>query len=151
MCENECMKNFLMTKMWLRFCQQHPAVFPALAEVRFVRMMGGRVTTLPFIRHAETSRPLAVVWTLGRVLRAHKFKHRVVVGVSGGETILSFGNDIHWGIELDGLRYHNDILVKQDLDEFFSMAGWRVLHITTTKMQVNPAKIRDEVFRFLSA
>lgn len=114
-------------------------------------MMGGRVTTLPFIRHPQTGRPLAIIWSLGKTLRDHKFRRQVLVGAGADESLLAFGNDIQWGIAMDGLRYHNDILVKQDVDEFYGLAGWRVLHVTTTKMYANPAKMRDEVFRFLSA
>src|SRR5947199_7843920 len=48
--------------------RKHRLRYPSPAEVRFVRIMGGRSLTVPFIRSVKTGFPLTFVW-LGRVLK----------------------------------------------------------------------------------
>lgn len=137
-------------------------MFPSAAEVQFIRIMGGKVLTFNFIKHPETRQPFRLVFSLGKALRVEKFGREV----RAGKYWLDFGNDIFWAIEIDGAKYHRDIVREQDkldyLTEFchkrckdpcykHSNIGWRVKHIPALRLWLEPAVVQSEVLRFLNA
>lgn len=136
-------------------------LFPSAAEVRFIKIMGGKIITIPFIKNPETGQPLRFVLDLGKALRNEKFEREV----RAGKYWLDFGNDIFWVIEIDGKKYHRDIVREQDRDDYLmgfchrrckkpcykhSNIGYRVKHIPAVRLWLEPAVVQSEVLRFLS-
>jgi very-short-patch-repair endonuclease len=114
--------------------------FSSRIEAAFVRLMGGVAVNVPVLNRA-------IILSLGPALRQHHFKHRVHVD---GRDFVAFGNDIKWGIELDGLRYGIDKSMRAERDRFFEFYGWRVMHIPSTKVVHSPARVRADVLAFLA-
>lgn len=129
-----------------RYWRNNRMLWPSPAEVAFVRVMGGRVITVPFCKHPRNGFKLAWVLSLGKTLRSHKFQREVRCG----SKYCDFGNDLKWAIEIDGRRYHNDIVVQQQRDEYFAKYGWRVLHVDARDVFWNVNQTRDLVHKFLN-
>lgn len=100
---------------------------------------------LPFVRHYKTRFAMAYIISLGKVLNSELVRREVRVG----KYYVDFGNDIRRGIEVDGEAYHNDIVKQQERDEYFAKYGWRVLHIKATDLWRQPARVQQDVLRFL--
>lgn len=145
--------------VWFRW---NRLLFPSKAEVRFIEIMGGRILTIGFIRHWETGQPLRFVFSLGRALSLEKFGREVYAG----KYWLDFGNDIFWCIEVDGAKYHRDIVKEQQKHDYLvefchkkckdpcfkhSNIGWRVKHIQAVRLWLEPAVVQHEVLAFLNA
>lgn len=131
-------------KQW--FWQHSRLLFPSPAEIRFIELLGGKVLTFDRFRHHKTDFPFAIVVSLGRLLRSENMKREVRVG----GMYIDFGNDLNWGIEVDGRAYHKDIVVQQERDEYFENWGWRVLHIDATDLYRQPDKVQQQVMEFLT-
>lgn len=136
-------------------------LFPSAAEVQFMKIMGAKMITIPFIKNPETKQPLRFVLSLGKALKVERFEREV----DAGKYWLDFGNDILWAIEIDGARYHRDIVREQEKHEYLaeychkrckkpcfkhSNQGWRVKHIQAVRLWLEPAVVQSEVLRFLS-
>jgi very-short-patch-repair endonuclease len=123
-------------------------LFPSPAEVRFVRIMGGRAVTFHFIRHPKTKFPLVVFVTMGRTLRREFVQREVRVGAMYVD--FAFVNDYtKKAIEVDGST-HNDIVKEQNRDDYLRARGWRVLHIRGIEIYRQPKKVRDRAIAFLA-
>jgi hypothetical protein len=120
-------------------------VFPSPAEVNFVRLFGGRVLVVPFLKDPRTGFPAAVFVSMGWFLRQEHIRREVPVGSKW----IDFGNDIKRGIEIDGAEYHRDIVKEQDRKEYLEARGWVVLHIPGTHIKRYPQKVVDDVVAFL--
>ena len=151
-------KYYRTRAIWFRYVR---LLFPSPAEVRFIKIMGGKIITIPFILNPETKQPLRFVLDLGRALRNEKFGREI----QAGRYWLDFGNDILWAIEIDGKKYHRDIVREQDRDDYLmgfchkrckdpcykhSNMGYRVKHIPAVRLWLEPAVVQSEVLRFLS-
>lgn len=119
-------------------------LYPSPAEVRFIRLMGGRVITIGRIKHYKTKYPLAIVVSLGRVLTRQNFRREVLVGTK----LCDFGNDLKAAIEIDG-KYYHDIVEQVERDEYFAQYDWRVLHIEASMLWREPSKVQQMVLNFL--
>lgn len=107
--------------------------------------MGGRVIRFEFIKHRKTHFPLAFVISMGKVFKAEQFKREVRVG----KYYIDFGNDICWGIEVDGKQWHRDVVKEFDRDSFFYTRGWRIKHIPAVQLWNQPDLVQREVLQFL--
>ena len=137
-------------------------MFPSAAEVRFIKIMGGKIITIYFLKHPQTKQPLRFVLNVGRALSVENFEREV----RAGKYWLDFGNDIFWVIEVDGAKYHRDIVREQERDDYLmgfchkrcrkpcykhSNVGYRVKHISAIRLWNEPAVVQSEVLRFLNA
>jgi very-short-patch-repair endonuclease len=117
------------------------------AEARFVRIMGGRVLTVSWLASPINNRfPVSIVLSLGRDLKREKMRREVRVGAM----YIDFGNDIRRGIEIDGRRYHRDVLKEHERNKYVAQYGWRLLHIDASEMYRSPEYVRRKVIAFLS-
>lgn len=133
-------------RMRSSFYQRQRLLYPSPAEVRFIRLMGGHVVVVPFIRHYKTGFPIAKVLTLGKIMKRENMMREVRVG----SKYIDFGNDVRRGIEVDGRLYHTDIVVQYDRDQYFKGYDWWVLHLDATQLWRNPKKVRRDVTAFLN-
>lgn len=144
--------------VWFRYVR---LLFPSAAEVQFIKIMGGQIITIPFIKNPQTKQPLRFVLSLGKAMQRERFGREV----DAGKYWLDFGNDILWAIEIDGAKFHRDIVKEQEKHEYLvefchkkckkpcykhSNMGWRVKHIPAVRLWLEPAVIQSEVLRFLS-
>lgn len=113
--------------------------FPSPAEVRFIRLMGGVVVTVPWLHRGGF--PLAVVVSLGRILRSEHYQREVRVG----SKYVDFGNDVNRAIEIDGADYHRDIVAETQRDEYLASYGWQVMHIRADQLYRNPDRLLQKV------
>ncbi len=121
-------------------------IFPSPAEVDFVRLFGGWVIVVPFIRDPRTKFPMAFFLWLGTYLRSENIRREVPVGSKW----VDFGNDLKRGIEIDGGRFHRDIVREQERTEYLAKRGWTLLRIPGTEIRRYPQKVADRVVDFLS-
>lgn len=121
-------------------------IFPSPAEVEFVRLFGGSVLVLSFLKDPQSGFPAAVFVSMGWYLRQEKVRREVPVGSKW----VDFGNDIKRGIEIDGGEWHRDIVKEQDRKEYLEARGWLILHIPATRLRRYPDKVANEVIEFLS-
>jgi hypothetical protein len=129
-----------------RFYQRQRLLFPSPAEIRFIRLMGGHVVIVPFLKHYKTGFPMARILTLGKLLKTEQMAREVRVG----SKYVDFGNDVRRGIEVDGRKYHTDIVEQIQRDEYFQKYDWHVLHIDATELYQNPKKVKRAVIAFLT-
>ena len=143
---------------WFRWNRM---LFPSPAEIKLVEIMGGRAIAIQFIKHPQTKFPLTFVLSLGKALKTQNFQREV----KAGKYWIDFGNDILWGLEVDGKNFHRDIVREQDRHEYLTSfcdkkckkncqrhanLGWRVKHIPAVRLWLEPATVQSEVLRFLS-
>lgn len=151
-------KYYKARAKWFRW---NRLLFPSAAEVRFIEIMGGKILSFHGIKHPETKQPLRIVFSLGKALKNEKFEREV----RAGRYWLDFGNDILWCIEIDGKKYHRDVVKEQDRDDYLmgfchkrckdpcykhSNLGYRVKHIPAIRLWLEPAVVQSEVLRFLN-
>jgi hypothetical protein len=120
-------------------------IFPSPAEMRFIEIMNGRYTSLQFIKHPRTHFPLTIVWTLGPLLHGEHVRREVRVG----KYFIDFGNDIKRGIEIDGMKFHQDILKEQSRDQYLFDMDWLILHIRAHRLWSEPDVAKRETRLFL--
>ena len=120
-------------------------LFPSAAEVRFVHIMGGRYFQIWWLKHPKTKRPFTIVYSLGRVLRDERFKREVRVG----RFFVDLGNDCQMAVEIDGARWHRDIIKEMKRDEYLAGYGWRVLHLPAVKLWNDPAYVQRTILKFV--
>lgn len=107
--------------------------------------MGGRVITFPFIKAHGTGFHLAIVLTVGKLLRHEHVGREIRVG----KYYIDFGNDICRGIEIDGKDFHMDIVKETERDTYCKRYGWRLLHIQAIDIYQKPDVIYRRVQKFL--
>jgi hypothetical protein len=122
-------------------------LFPSPAEVDFVRLMGGKVIRIGWLKGGSNGYPLAIIMTLGVPLRWHKFRREVRIG----KCWVDFASDVLWCIEIDGRDYHQDIVAQAERDEYLRQRGARVLHIPAVEIYRNPEKTKARVIAYLSS
>lgn len=129
-----------------KYWRDNRYLFPSPAEIKFIRMMGGRVFVMRHIRHHQTGYPAALVLSLGKVLKRHGFEREI----RAGKYWIDFGSpERKVGIEVDGLAYHLDIVLEQQRDDYLEDLGWRVLHVEARKIFRRDAKTMQRVLDFL--
>lgn len=89
--------------------------------------------------------PFAVVLSKGKFLRNEKIKREVRVG----RYYLDFGNDLYYGLEIDGAAYHTDVVAAFERDSYIYQRGWRVMHIPALWVWTNPNKVQRMTMGFL--
>jgi hypothetical protein len=126
-----------------RMCMR--LLFPSPAEVQFIRVMGGKVTTFGVVRLRPNQFPLSLVWSLGPVLKAEHFEREVRVG----RCFVDFGNDLRRAIEIDGRVWHKDSQAELQRDQYLEARGWRILHIPALRLRTDPQAVVQKVQSFL--
>ena len=121
-------------------------LFPSPAELKLIEIMGGKITRLEWLKHHQTKFCFAIVWSLGNAFKAENFEREKRVG----KYFLDFGNDILWGVEVDGKAYHRDVVKQFDRDSYMYQRGWRVMHINAIRLWNEPAKVQSELLKFLN-
>jgi very-short-patch-repair endonuclease len=81
---------------------------------------------------------------MGKILSGENFKREVRVG----RYFLDFGNDVFWGIEIDGRKFHLDIVAEFDRDSYLYERGWRIKHIDAIKVFNEPDVVMRDVLQF---
>lgn len=128
-----------------RYGKRRRLLFTSPAEVEFVRIMGGWAITIDLIKDVQTGFPLTIM-SLGKLLKSENMEREVRVG----RYYADFGNDVMRAIEVDGKRWHNDVVKEMERDEYFHSYGWLVIHIKAIDIYRNPDIVRDAVTRFLT-
>jgi len=82
---------------------------------------------------------------MGKAFRDERFKREVRVG----KYYLDFGNDIFWGIEVDGEKWHMDVIAEFERESYIYQRGWRILRIKAIRLWNDPARVQREVLQFL--
>jgi very-short-patch-repair endonuclease len=117
-------------------------------ELRLIELMGGRVWRAKHLRDPWTKFPAAVVVSLGPILRPEKFRREV--GYCG--FYVDFANDLHRIIEVDGRRWHMDVVA--DMDREIAIKGRhpdaRFLRVKAYEIINQPAIVRARVTKFVS-
>lgn len=123
--------------------------FPSPAEVKFVRIMGGKTITISWIKHYKSKFPLVFFVTMGRTLRRELVQREYRVG--GFFLDFAFVDDYSKkGIEIDGARHHQDIVKEQNRDDYLRRRGWYILHIRAVDLWRKPDVVRKRVKDFLA-
>jgi very-short-patch-repair endonuclease len=150
---------YIVRARWFRL---NRLLFPSPAELKLVEIMGGKIVAISFIRHPQTGFPLSFVLHLGKALSTQKFAREI----KAGKYWLDFGNDILWGIEVDGKKFHRDVVREYDRHEYLTgfcdkkckkdcqkhlNVGWRVMHIAAIRLWNEPAVVQHEVLKFLAS
>lgn len=122
-------------------------LFPSRAEVRFIQLMGGKVTQIGFVRPFKNRDPLTIVWTLGHWLRGEKFKREVRIG----KYYVDFANDIGRVIEVDGAQWHMDVLADMDREIYIRarFQDCRIHRIKAYHVFNNSGKVQVEALQFI--
>lgn len=124
-------------------------LFPSPAEVKLIRILGGRVLVIPWLRGGSNRFPLAMVVSMGKIFRSEGVHREMRVG----SKFIDFGVVTKYyrkAVECDGTRYH-DILKDQERDEYLKARGFSVLHIKATRIYREPKKVRRMVIDFLES
>ena len=121
-------------------------LFPSPAEMKFIKLMGGTVFSMPIVMSRKTGFPFAIVLWRGHALRKHKMKREVRVG----KCFVDFGNDIKWGIEILGFEWHTDVLAEQQREDYIKSYDWRVLYIPAADLWRKSKSTKRRVLKFLS-
>lgn len=97
------------------------------------------------IKNPRNGFPFVIVLSLGPLLRHERVKREVRVG----KYFIDFGNDIKRGIEIDGMKYHQDILKEQSRDQYLFGHDWLILHIRAHRLWSEPDVAKRETRLFL--
>lgn len=124
-------------------------LFPSPAEIKFIRMFGGIVITIPFIKYPKTGFPLAIILTIGYRLRRENIQREVRVGAMYID-FASIDRFSKKAIEIDGRNFHRDIVREQRRDDYLYRRGWIVLHIQASDLYRNPKETKKRVMKFLA-
>ena len=114
---------------------------PSAAEIKFIRLMGGSVLVLPG--------GLAIV-RLGWFLKSELVEREVRVGKCYVDFAIAAGGRKR-AIEIDGARYHTDIIREQKRDEYLQERGFEVLHIMAWKLWREPRRAYVRAFKFIKS
>lgn len=136
-------KYYRIRSQWFRL---NRLLFPSPAELRLVEIMGGKVIRFKGIRHPDTGFPFAIIFSMGNIFKEEKFRREV----RAGRYFIDFGNDIFWGIEVDGAEYHRDVVAAFDRDAYIYDRGWRVKHIPAVRLWLEPDVVQRDVLKFLT-
>jgi hypothetical protein len=132
-------------KMWRR----GRVLFPSPAEVKFIRVMGGRTFSFSSVTSTKTGFPLTFIMSFGKTLRREYVQREVRVGAYYVDFAFVTRYD-RKAIEIDGKAYHRDIVKEQQRDDYLMDRGWRVMHITASEVYTNPDAVQRRVIDFLS-
>jgi very-short-patch-repair endonuclease len=119
-------------------------LFPSPAELKFITLMGGKVWRVNKLCWPG-GYPFAIVLSKGKFLREEKVRREVRVG----KYFLDFGNDLMYGLEIDGHHWHLDVVAEFDRDIYLYNYGWKVLHIPAIWLWNSPNKVQRKVLNFL--
>jgi very-short-patch-repair endonuclease len=124
-------------------------LFPSAAEVKFVRILGGKVLTFRHIKHPKTKFPLVIFLSMGRMLRRENVQRETRIG--GRFADFTFETPYTKKlIEIDGKAFHDDIIKEQERDDYLRKYGWRVLHVRAVDIWRRPDVVRKRVRDFLA-
>lgn len=127
-------------------------MFPSPAEVKFMRLLGAKVCTLPYTRSGEHGFPMVIVLSRGKILRRAGMKREARYG----RYYIDFANDLNWMIEIDGTHWHMDVVADMDreiaINEMMrrNPYGWRMLRIKAPRLWNDSAGLKREVLSWLS-
>ena len=127
----------------------HRLWFPSAAEVAFIRLMKGRVLTIPFVRSSRDDKPaLAIVLSMGYLKR-----ELVDREVRIGRYYADFATPraaYHKALEIDGRKYH-DIVADQQRDDYLHALGWQIMRIPARRVLHEPRVVFVDVCKFLKS
>lgn len=115
--------------------------------MRFIEIMGGRVLTIGKLKSRRTGFPMTFVLSMGKVLKDEQFRREVRVG----KYYIDFGNDVCWGIEIDGKKWHMDVVADFERESYLYQRGWRIKRIDAVKLWNQPDQVQREILQFLYA
>jgi hypothetical protein len=125
-------------------------LYPSPAEVRFIRLMKGRVLIIPFVRSGRSKFPLAIALSMG-YLKRELVEREIWVN---GRYCLDFATPrsrVLKAIEIDGRDWHRDVVREQQRDEYLRSQGWQVLHVKAIDLWRKPREVYVTVNRFLKS
>lgn len=123
-------------------------LFVSPAEVRFVRVMGGRALNIPFIKSKRMGFCLTFVW-LGKVLKRELIEREVQVGNRHYAIDFATRNASYKkGIDITS-SYYVDVVADQERDDYLRARGWDVLYVKAARVWRDPVGVRRDVLRFL--
>lgn len=128
-----------------RYWRWQRIFFPSPAELRLIEIMGGRYFRIKWLRLYKTGFSFAIVYSLGKYLGDEKFMREVRCG----RYFIDFGNDIRMGIEVDGKKWHRDVVAEFERDSYFYQNGWRVKRIQAVRLWNEPSRVQAELLNFL--
>lgn len=136
-----------------RYWRIKRVLFPSPAEVRFMQIMGAKITIIKRISSRPNNFPLVIVWTLGKALKNAQVKREVRYG----KYYVDFANDLNWIIEIDGKAYHMDVVADMDREIYInellhrhSPYGMRILRVPAFRIYNNPNRVQRDVLEFLT-
>jgi very-short-patch-repair endonuclease len=131
-------------------------LFPSPAEIRFMKLLGAKVFTLPWLKLSKTGFCFTLVLSRGSQLRQAGMKRELRIG----RCYVDFGNSLNWVIEIDGTPWHRDVVADFErevyLQEFVRSQSRgredvRIMRIPAARIWNNPRLVRHDVTRFLNA
>lgn len=123
--------------------------FPSYAEVQFVRIMHGRVWfSTMLLRDYHTGHPLTIM-SLGPVLKAERVRREIRTGALYAD-FMSVTPYSKRAVLVDGRRWHSDVALEQERDEYYARFNVTVLHVAAVDLWKEPNRTHDRVLKFLA-
>ena len=127
------------------YYRQTRLYFPSAAEVKLVEIMGGKIFTIGWFKHPKTKQSFTIVYSLGKALTSEKFNREV----RAGRYYIDFGNDVGAGIEVDGRKWHRDVVKEFDREVYLNQRNWRIIHIDAIKLWNDPNNVQQTILKFI--
>lgn len=140
------LKLHYVKKSWWR---KNRILFPSPAEVQFIRIMGGKAIVIDHIKHPHTGFPLAIITSMGKILRREFVQREVRVGAMYVDFAFQTKYD-RKAIEIDGKSFHRDIIKEQERDDYCRQYGWKLFHIQAVDIYREPNLVQQRVINFLA-
>ena len=112
--------------------------------------MGGKCVIVDHVKDPKTGFPLTFVTNMGTLFRREFIEREVRVGAM----YLDFAVATPYykkGIEVDGKKWHQDITLEQERDDYIGQYGFNLLHIQTASIYREPARVQQRILKFLAS
>lgn len=115
--------------------------------------MGGLVLNVPFVKSSRTGFCLALVLSMGKILKRELVQREVRIGRYYADYCVAtpFYRCV---IEIDGSRFHSskmDIVYDQEREDYLHEQGFVIMRIPARRLWREPLRVRAEVLRFLKS
>lgn len=129
--------------------RRHRLRYTSPAEVKFIRLFGGKVVTINFMKSRKNKFPRTIVLTMGRTLKREFVQRELRVG--GVYVDFAFVNRYtKKAIEIDGAEFHRDVVREQQRDDYLHGYGYSILHIPAVDLYRKPDAVKKRVITFLA-